>query len=104
MLAALPDVEGVFAANDLMADGALAVLRAAGRAVPDAVAVVGFDDSTVAAGAHPPLTTERQPVEDMGGAMARLLLAELDAAGTADEPAADVPRVFTPTLALCDSA
>jgi hypothetical protein len=52
----------------------------------------------------PPLTTERQPVEDMGGAMARLLLAELDAAGTADEPAADVPRVFTPTLAVRDSA
>ncbi|MFG2873422.1 LacI family DNA-binding transcriptional regulator [Streptomyces sp. NPDC048337] len=68
-------VDAVFAANDLMATGALRVLREAGRAVPADVAVVGFDDAEpVAESADPPLTTVRQDVEGMGRLMARLLL------------------------------
>ena len=61
-----PDVDAVFAANDLMAFGALAVLAAAGRRVPDDVAVVGFDDVPEATLSEPPLTTVRQPIEEMG--------------------------------------
>ena len=38
------------------------------------MAVVGFDDAPLAAHTRPPLTTVRQPVEDMGAAMARQLL------------------------------
>ncbi|WP_052398014.1 LacI family DNA-binding transcriptional regulator [Streptomyces sp. NRRL F-5123] len=72
-----PDVEGVFAASDVMAAGALRVLREAGRAVPDDVALVGWDDSDVARGADPPLTSIRQPTEELGRAMARLLLDEM---------------------------
>jgi DNA-binding LacI/PurR family transcriptional regulator len=60
-----------------MAAGALSVLRAAGRRVPDDVAVAGFDDSAIAASADPPLTSVRQPIEEMGREMARLLLASL---------------------------
>ncbi|MBD5784979.1 LacI family DNA-binding transcriptional regulator [Cellulosimicrobium terreum] len=99
LLAALPDVDGVFAASDLMADGASTVLQESGRRVPQDVAVVGFDDSTVAVHAHPHLTTVRQPVEDMASEMARLLLAQLDRAED-EEP----PRTFTPTLVVRDSA
>ena len=70
LLAEHPDIDGVFAANDLMAQGALLVLREHGRRVPDDVAVVGFDDSSAALACRPPLTTVRQPVEDMAAEMA----------------------------------
>ncbi|QCD53730.1 LacI family transcriptional regulator [Streptomyces hawaiiensis] len=69
-----PEVDGVFAANDNMAAGALRTLRAAGRAVPDDVAVVGFDDLTVALVADPPLTTVHQPITALGREMARMLV------------------------------
>ena len=77
LLERAPDIDAVFAASDLMASGALGVLRAAGRGVPDDIAVVGFDDSPVARSTEPPLTSVRQPVEEMGREMARLLISGL---------------------------
>jgi DNA-binding LacI/PurR family transcriptional regulator len=76
-------VDAVFAASDLMAAGTLRTLRAAGRRVPDDVAVVGFEDSAVARYTQPPLTTVRQPIEEMGRQATRLLLAKVagEAAG-----------------------
>jgi DNA-binding LacI/PurR family transcriptional regulator len=74
LLAARPDLDAVFAASDLMAAGAMSVLDAAGRRVPQDVAIVGYDDSPVAATARPPLTSVRQPIEEMGQEAARLLL------------------------------
>jgi DNA-binding LacI/PurR family transcriptional regulator len=100
LLAARPDVDGVFAANDLMADGVSTALRTAGREVPRDVAVVGFDDSSVAAQAHPPLTTVRQPVEDMAEAMARLLLAALRQAQVPDGEPAGGSETFMPELVV----
>ncbi|MCX5372183.1 LacI family transcriptional regulator [Streptomyces sp. NBC_00015] len=74
-----PDLDAVFAANDLAASGALRVLRERGRRVPEDVAVVGFDDMLpVAEQSDPPLTTVRQDIEEMGRIMARLLLRRLD--------------------------
>jgi DNA-binding LacI/PurR family transcriptional regulator len=70
-------VDAVFAASDLMAAGALRALRAAGRRVPDDVAVVGFEDSAVARYTQPPLTTIRQPIEEMGRQATHLLLAKV---------------------------
>lgn len=81
-----PDLDAVFAANDLMASGALRVLREHGRRVPEDVALVGFDDMRgVAETTDPPLTTVRQDIEGMGRLMARLLLRGL-AEGAADVP------------------
>jgi len=74
LLTARPNLDAVFAASDLMAAGALRALCRADRRVPDDVAVVGFDDAPFAAHTRPPLTTVRQPVEEMGAAMARQLL------------------------------
>ncbi|WP_066954154.1 LacI family DNA-binding transcriptional regulator [Streptomyces lushanensis] len=99
LLAEHPDLDGVFAANDLMAVGACHVLREHGRRVPEDVAVVGFDDSSAALACRPPLTTVRQPVEEMAAEMARLLLDRL--AGP-DRSVTSV--IFEPSLVVRGSA
>ena len=73
-----PDVDAVFAASDLMAAGALRVLKEHGRRIPDDVAVVGFDDSSTARTTDPQLTTVRQPVELFGREMAHMLLRQVE--------------------------
>jgi DNA-binding LacI/PurR family transcriptional regulator len=57
-----------------MAHGALKALQEAGRRVPDDVAVIGFDDIEMARYTEPPLTTVRQPIQQIGREMARLLM------------------------------
>jgi DNA-binding LacI/PurR family transcriptional regulator len=74
LLSVRPDIDAVFTASDLMAAGAMAVLEAAGRRVPEDVAVVGYDDSPVASTVSPRLTSVRQPIEEMGQETARLLI------------------------------
>ena len=92
-------VDGVFIANDLMAQGAMLVLRDAGRRVPEDIAVVGFDDSVAALSTRPKLTTVRQPVEEMAAAMVRLLLTHIEDRA---RPVASI--IFDPTLVIRDSA
>ncbi|WP_312169830.1 LacI family DNA-binding transcriptional regulator [Microbacterium sp.] len=75
LAAGTPDA--IFVASDLMARGALTALRAAGLRVPDDVAIVGFDDSSVAQSTDPQLTTVRQPMYAQGEAMAGVLLSRL---------------------------
>ena len=77
LLDAHPDLDGLFVASDLMATGALAVLRERGRSVPGDVAVVGFDDSPAAISGDIQLTTVQQPSVAMGEKMAQTLLALL---------------------------
>jgi DNA-binding LacI/PurR family transcriptional regulator len=77
LLARHPDVDAVFAANDLMAIGALRSLRAAGRRVPDDVSVVGYDDIEMAKHTEPPLTTIHQPVVAQARTMTELLLTQI---------------------------
>jgi DNA-binding LacI/PurR family transcriptional regulator len=55
--------DAVFAASDLIAMGVIGALRDRGLAVPDDVAVVGFDDITAAAHFIPPLTTVQQDTQ-----------------------------------------
>lgn len=98
LLAAHPDLDGVFAASDLMALGAFQAIADAGRKVPDDVAVVGFDDTPLAATVRPGLTTVRQPVVDMGATLAARLLRTIEE-GTVLDP------VLVPTeLVARDSA
>ncbi|MET9652936.1 LacI family DNA-binding transcriptional regulator [Streptomyces sp. NPDC006460] len=85
-----PDLDAVFAASDVMAAGARSVLREAGRRVPEDVALVGVDDSAVARHMDPPLTSVRQPIEEMGRTMARLLLQEI-ARESAEQPRRVLP-------------
>ncbi|MFJ1825169.1 LacI family DNA-binding transcriptional regulator [Streptomyces sp. NPDC088178] len=89
-----PDLDAVFAANDLMASGALRVLHEHGRRVPQEVALVGFDDMvSIAESTEPPLTTIRQDVEGMGRLMVRMLMRQLNGEGGDDVP----ESLITPT-------
>jgi DNA-binding LacI/PurR family transcriptional regulator len=83
-----PDVDAVFCASDLMAVGALRVLREAGRRVPEDVAVVGFDDAPVAEASDPALTTVAQPLEEMSRLMTELLLEQIR--GAEGEPRVEI--------------
>ncbi|WP_211116754.1 LacI family DNA-binding transcriptional regulator [Glycomyces buryatensis] len=78
LLDSVPDLDAVFVASDLMAAGALQALHAAGRRVPDDVAVGGFDDSIIATATRPMLTTVRQPLAKVAEETVRLLIALLD--------------------------
>lgn len=73
-----PDLDSVFAANDLMADGAMRALRRRGLRVPEDVAVVGYDDhDEVAAWTDPPLTTVHQSPVELAREMVTMLLGRL---------------------------
>jgi DNA-binding LacI/PurR family transcriptional regulator len=60
--------------NDMHAIGASAAVRDRGETVPDDVSVVGIDDITLAGLLHPPLTTVRQPIEELSEAAVDLLI------------------------------
>ena len=75
LLAADSKLDAVFVANDVMAFGAMHALRNSGRRVPDDVAVVGFDDIPASAMTHPPLSTVRQPLYEMGRTAASMVMA-----------------------------
>ncbi|SDQ30505.1 LacI family DNA-binding transcriptional regulator [Microbacterium sp. cf332] len=87
--AALADATAVFAANDQMALGLLRAFSDAGRAVPDDVAVVGFDDVVDAAEYRPPLTTVRQDFDALGARAVEALVEVIESGSTA--PAHTVP-------------
>jgi DNA-binding LacI/PurR family transcriptional regulator len=94
-----PDVDGIFVASDLMAEGALRILHSRGRRVPEDVAVVGFDDLGVAAHTTPRLTTVHNPVVQTTMAATATLLGLL-----AGAPVPPEPQIFTPYLVEGESA
>ncbi|MFA5148752.1 MAG: LacI family DNA-binding transcriptional regulator [Candidatus Omnitrophota bacterium] len=65
--------DAVFYSNDLMAYGGIEYFRERKMAVPDEVSIVGFDDLAASAETDPPLTTLRQPYEEMGKSVVELL-------------------------------
>ena len=67
---------GAFCANDLLALGLLQQSIGSGRRIPDDLAIVGFDDIEFAAAAAVPLTSVRQPRQELGRAAAQLVLDE----------------------------
>ncbi len=75
----------IFAANDLMAIGAMAGLKDAGLTVPTDVSVVGFDDIHIASYTAPPLTTLRQPAYEMGRRAAQILIDAIGGKPLAEE-------------------
>lgn len=70
--------DAILAVNDLLAMGVVSGLLDRGVAVPRDIAVVGYDDVSMAAVARVPLTTLRQPARDIGARAAALLMEEIE--------------------------
>lgn len=81
----------IFASNDEMAFGAIDAARDRGLRIPDDLSVIGFDDVPQAASMYPPLSTVRQPLEQMGRVATQMLLRLIE------DPAAPAERVELPT-------
>jgi len=88
-----PDLDAIFVASDLMAVGALAVLKTRGLAVPSDIAVVGYDDAAVAAATDPPLTTVVNPIVEMARTAGVILLERMSG-----DRAPVPPTMFAPEL------
>ncbi|OUM45568.1 LacI family DNA-binding transcriptional regulator [Arthrobacter sedimenti] len=88
--------DAVLAVNDLLAMGTISALIDRGVDVPGDIAVVGYDDISVAAVARVPLTTIRQPAREIGARAAALLIAEIEG----DETHSHEATVFAPELVI----
>jgi DNA-binding LacI/PurR family transcriptional regulator len=78
LLARKQPFTALFAYNDISAIGSISAFQEAGLRVPDDVSVVGFDDIQSAAYINPPLTTVKQPLQQMGQIAARTLLDRIE--------------------------
>lgn len=58
--------DGIFCSTDLLAVGAINALLESGLKVPEAVKVVGFDDTSIAANSRIPITSLQQPIQEIG--------------------------------------
>lgn len=72
------NIDGIFAANDQMAIGALSALREDGYRVPDDIKIIGFDNTFVASIVEPAITTINVPKYKMGQTAAELLLKQIN--------------------------
>lgn len=74
LLRTYPGFTALFAANDLMAIGAMKALRQVGLRVPDDVSIIGYDNILLGAAMSPPLTTIAKPVDELVRISISLLL------------------------------
>ena len=91
---------GVFCCNDLMAIGAMRAIRSASLRVPEDVSLVGFDDIFIASAVTPALTTIAQPISDIAGKAAELLL---ERARNPERERSATRIIFQPQLIIRDS-
>lgn len=92
--------DAVFAANDMMALGALSALREAGLTAPDDIALVGFDNVPMAGLIAPGLTTMAMPMAELGDEAARLLETQLSRKGGHEA----VRHIFSAELVVRESS
>ncbi len=74
----------IFAQNDMMAIGAMKAFQEAGLSIPQDIALMGFDDTTLAQYTNPSLTTIRQPMYQLGAEAMKMLI-EVAEKGEADK-------------------
>ncbi|MDI3529387.1 MAG: LacI family transcriptional regulator, sucrose operon repressor [Thermoanaerobacter sp.] len=73
-----PDIDGVFASSDLIAATIINAAREIGKEVPKDLKIVGYDDISIAKTIVPPLTTIRQPIEEMAKRTIEIILDQID--------------------------
>lgn len=78
LLGRTPRPTAIVSSNDVMALGVMEAARDHGLRIPDDISIIGFDDIPQAASVHPPLTTIRQPLEEMGRVATQLLFAIIE--------------------------
>ncbi|SES06095.1 LacI family DNA-binding transcriptional regulator [Salisediminibacterium halotolerans] len=78
LLADHPDIDGIFAASDVTAAGAMQALAQTGRSVPGDVKVIGFDGIPLCNMLVPSLTTVQQSIYQMGEKAAQLLIQQIE--------------------------
>lgn len=86
-----PRPTAIFAANDLMAIGAMKAIREAGLRVPHDIAVVGFDNISAAELVAPQLTTIAQSQQQMGRTAAELLFSRIASEATEAPRTVELP-------------
>ncbi|RHW42867.1 LacI family transcriptional regulator [Neobacillus notoginsengisoli] len=69
-----PDLDGIFAGNDIMAAGAIKAAGTFGKKVPEELAVIGFDGIDLCRLTNPEITTMAQPIYELGATAAKLIL------------------------------
>ena len=74
LLEKVPEIDAVFVNSDLMAIAAIDMIRLQGRGVPQDIAVIGYDDLSIAEHSNPPLTTIRQNIPLAGKLLAQNLI------------------------------
>jgi len=95
-----PLPEAVIAFDDVTAYGAIRAIYEADMRVPNDIAVVGLDDLAVSAFFNPPLTTVRQPVEELATALTQYLIQAIESGIEAPVTC----REFSPQVVIRESA
>ncbi|MFD1067167.1 LacI family DNA-binding transcriptional regulator [Oceanobacillus locisalsi] len=73
-----PEIDGVFAANDLMGVGVLKAAEALHLRVPEDLAVIGFDGIEIGKITTPALTTIGQPIYEMGKRAVEIIIDQME--------------------------
>ncbi|WP_432357566.1 LacI family DNA-binding transcriptional regulator [Sporosarcina sp. UB5] len=69
-----PDIDGIFAASDTMAIGAMKAAYEHGLKIPEDISIIGFDGIALAQASIPELTTIEQPLYELGQKAAKMLI------------------------------
>jgi LacI family sucrose operon transcriptional repressor len=73
-----PDIDGVFASSDMIAASLIQVGHEFNKKIPEDIKIVGYDDINIASLIVPPLTTIKQPIEDIGKLLIKVLIDKVE--------------------------
>jgi LacI family transcriptional regulator len=94
LLARSPCPTAIIACNDLMALGTMSAAQNIGLTIGEDLSVGGFDDIPLAEHAHPPLTTVRQPVYEIGQRITRILVELIQGTEAAETQELLIPKLM----------